>query len=118
LSRGVNRASKIRSIDTRPGVVDERSRIGDWEDDTVIGKEKKQRILTKIERKSGFGIADKLEKVTAEIVHSKSVEQFKKIPRKARITLTRDNDSEFGDYDMKLEKEMKMSVYKAHPYHS
>jgi IS30 family transposase len=113
-----NRASKIRSIDSRPSIVDERSRIGDWEDDTVIGKEKKQRILTKVERKSGFGIADKLELVTAEIVHNKSVEQFKKIPKKAKKTLTRDNGCEFGDYDMKLEKDVKIEVYRAHPYHS
>ena len=41
----------------RPPIVTERSRIGDWEDDTVIGK-KRLKEYTPVERKSGFGMAE------------------------------------------------------------
>lgn len=112
------RAMKIKRIEERPCVVDERSRIGDWENDTVIGKEKKQRILTFTERKSGYGMADKLDVVTADIVHEREVVRFRAIPKSKRLTVTRDNGSEFGDYDTTLEKKTGMDVYRANEYHS
>ena len=34
--------------------VEERSRIGDWEADTVIGQHHKQAIVTLVERKTGL----------------------------------------------------------------
>ncbi len=113
-----NKASKIRRIEERPDVVETRSRIGDWEGDTVVGKEKTARILTYVERKSGLGIADKLSVVTAEIVLSKTVLLFKQIPVAARNTLTRDNGVEFGDLDFDLEEKTQLLVYRATPYHS
>lgn len=113
-----NKASKIRRISERPVVVDQRSRTGDFEDDTVIGKEKKQRLLTCVERKSGYGFAEKLEVVTAEIVHQKTLARFKKLPKKMRHTLTRDNGCEFGDFDQTLEEKTGMEVYRANAYHS
>jgi len=113
-----NKASKIRRIDERPQIVNDRSRIGDWENDTVIGKEKTQRILTFTERKSGYGIAKKLNIVRAEKVHDIEVSVFNKIPKHKRLTLTRDNGTEFGDLDIDLEKKTKMDVFRAHAYHS
>lgn len=113
-----NKAKKIRRIDTRPQIVDDRTRVGDWENDTVIGKEKTQRILTFTERKTGFGIAKKLDVVRAEIVHDVEVSVFKKIPKNKRLTLTRDNGSEFGDLDIDLENKTKMDVFRAREYHS
>ena len=41
---GRNRASKIKRIEERPTIVETRTRLGDWEGDTVVGKEKTQRI--------------------------------------------------------------------------
>lgn len=113
-----NRAVKVRVIAERPNIVETRSRIGDWEDDTVVGKEKTQRIWGAVERMSGFGIAEKLEVVTAEIVHEKNVARFKKVPKQKRLTLTRDNGPEFGDYDRTFENKTGMQVYRATAYHS
>lgn len=112
------RAMKIKRIEERPAVIEERVRIGDWENDTVIGKEKKQRFLTFTERKSGYGMAEKLDIVTSDIVHEKEVKRFKSIPKEKRLTVTRDNGSEFGDYDTTLERKTGMAVYRANPYHS
>lgn len=112
------KALKIRRIEERPAIVEKRERVGDWEGDTIIGKEKKQRIATNVERKSGYGVGDKLDVVTAEIVRQKTAVRFKKLPKKARQTLTRDNGPEFGDYDRDTEKDTGMRVYRATPYHS
>jgi IS30 family transposase len=113
-----NRAMKIKRIGERPEIVATRSRIGDWEGDTVVGKEKTQRILTNVDRKSGYGMADKLDVVTAEIVFATTIQRFTQLPKIARCTLTRDNGTEFGDYDHDVEKKTGMDVYRAEPYHS
>ncbi len=111
-------AMKIRKIEERPAIVLARTRIGDWEGDTIIDRTKKQRMLTHVDRVSGFGAADKVEIVTAENVHAIIRRRFKKIPQKKRRTMTRDNGAEFGDYDLLLEEETGMKVYRATPYHS
>ncbi len=112
------KAMKIKRIDERPKIVETRERLGDWEGDTVVGKEKKQRILTYVERKSGYGMAGKLNVVTAEIVNAKTISLFKKLPKSKRITLTRDNGPEFGDYDRTLENKTGMETYRAREYRS
>ena len=53
------------SIDDRPAIVEEKSRIGDWEIDTVIGKNHKQALVTIVERKSKFTVMKKVENKTA-----------------------------------------------------
>lgn len=42
------------SIDSRPAIVDAKTRIGDWEIDTVTGKNSKRYLVTAVERKSKF----------------------------------------------------------------
>jgi IS30 family transposase len=42
------------SIDERPEIVDERSRIGDWEIDTVIGRGHSGALVTIVERATQF----------------------------------------------------------------
>jgi IS30 family transposase len=44
------------SIEERPAIVDERTRMGDWEVDTIIGKRHRQAIVTLTERKLRFGL--------------------------------------------------------------
>jgi IS30 family transposase len=112
------KVQNIRSIDERSKKANNRSRLGDWEGDTMVGKEKTQRILTHVERKAGYGMADKLNVVTAELVYETRKKRFKKLPKKARKTLTDDNGPEFGEYDKDIEASTGMLVYRAHPYHS
>ena len=110
--------AKIRRIDERPEIVDERVRIGDWEGDTIVGKERKQRILTHNERVSGYLIASKLDRVRAEIVQRKIIKIFKMIPKSKKHTLTYDNGSEMGKDDLFMEKKTRITIYRANPYHS
>jgi IS30 family transposase len=108
---------KKRWIGERPEVINERARIGDWEGDTIIGKERKQRILTHVERFSGYLIADKLDIVSAEIVAEKISERFKKLPKQKRQSITYDNGTEFSAHEI-IERKTKADVYFANPYHS
>lgn len=109
-------AAKKRRIDERPAEVEKREVIGHWEGDTIVGSDK-QHILTHVERKSGLLLADKLERGTAELTKIKTIERFKKIPRKKKLTLTYDNGVTFSEHEM-TEKETGIEIYFAWPYHS
>jgi len=106
-----------RSIDERPDIVQQRARIGDWETDTVVGKERTARILTTVERKSGYLLADLLTEVSAKLISESQIKLFKRIPRSKKFTLTQDNGAELSDYEF-VERESKIEIYHAHPYHS
>jgi IS30 family transposase len=110
--------AKIKRIDTRPAIVETRARIGDWEGDTIVGKEKTIRLLTNVERRSGFGMIDKLALVSAETVHAELMKRFVRIPKRKRHTYTYDNGTEIGKEDSELEQKIGMDVYRAYPYHS
>ncbi|MEQ1742636.1 MAG: IS30 family transposase [Candidatus Nitrotoga sp.] len=45
------------SIDERPAIVAQKTRMGDWEGDTVIGKNHKGGMVTLAERKSRYVLA-------------------------------------------------------------
>lgn len=110
--------SKIRRIDTRPEIVEQRTRIGDYEGDTIIGKDKTKRLLTNVDRVSGYGMIDKMDIVSAEITHMMVEKRFKKIPKEKRHTYTYDNGTEIGKEDADLSYKIGMEVYRAFPYHS
>lgn len=110
--------AKIKRIYTRDGIVEKRERIGDWEGDTVLGKEKTSRLLTNVERKSGYGIIDILPSVTMERIHETLRKRFARISKGKRFTYTYDNGSELGKEDASLEEKIGMEVYRAYPYHS
>ena len=109
-------ALKKRRIDQRPEIVSQKQRIGDWEGDTIQGKDKKQ-ILTHTERKSGLILADKLAVITAEETRKKTKARFKRIPREKKITMTYDNGPTFSEHEL-TERETGITIYFAYPYHS
>ena len=94
-----------------------RARIGDWEGDTIIGKERTIHILTHVDRKSGLLLADKLDRGTAEITKNKTIQSFKRIPKNKKHTITYDNGVTFSDYEM-TEKKTGIEIFFANPYHS
>ena len=56
------------SIDKSPTIVDTKNRIGDWEIDTIIGKNHKGILLTAVERKSKLTMIQKLPSKYADLV--------------------------------------------------
>ena len=108
---------KKKRIDKRPKEVETKERIGDWEGDTIVGKEKTIHILTHVDRKSGLLLADKLERATAKITKQKTIERFNKVPENKKWTLTYDNGVTFA-YHETTEKKTGIDIYFAWPYHS
>ena len=56
--RSHDRRGRIKnaiSIDERPPIVDKKMRIGGWEGDTIIGKDRKSALYTLVERKTRDG---------------------------------------------------------------
>ena len=106
-----------RSIDTRPKDVEGRKIIGHWEGDTIIGKERTARILTHVERKTGYLLANLLYDVTAEKIRFESVQAFMEIPDEKKGSITYDRGTEFSDHEL-TEIETRMAIYFAHAYHS
>lgn len=109
--------SRMKSIDTRPKHIEKRKRTGHWEGDTIIGKEKTARILTHVERKTGYLIANLLYDVSAEKIRIESVKAFMSIPNDKRTTITYDRGSEFADWEL-TERQTNTNIYFAHAYHS
>ena len=104
------------SIDERPKVVNERSRIGDWEADTVIGKQGGDVLVTLVERKTRWSIIGKAPNRTAAEVRAVIVKQL--LPLSEHVhTLTYDNGKEFA-FHQDIDQELQSDGYFAHPYHS
>jgi transposase, IS30 family len=110
-------SQKKRRIDERPLVVERRGRLGDFEGDTVMGCDKRVRIVTFVDRRSGYLVAFLLPKMQAELLTSLALTKFGRIPKVKRKTLTLDNGTEFSDWE-RLEKKGGMVVYFAYPYHA
>jgi len=108
--------AKKRRIDERPAVVERRSRLGDWEGDTVQGRDRRVRIVTFVDRRSGYLIAFLLPKMRAELLTSLTLRHFRSIQKAKRKTFTLDNGPEFSDWE-RLEKKSGATVYFAYPYH-
>lgn len=112
-----SRIKDRRMIDERPKEVETRQVAGHWEGDTVIGKNHKQAIVTNVERKTGFLIASKVPKKTAQNIYDVTVEDFEEIPDFLKISMTYDNGLEFAKHK-DIEKVVKMIIYFAHAYRS
>ena len=114
-----DRRGRIRervSIDERPAVVDQRSRIGDWEVDTVIGKPGGAVLVTLTERRSRLSRIALAPDKTAEAVKSAILKAIQ--PLSAQVhTLTYDNGKEFALH-MDIAKMLGADGFFAHPYHS
>lgn len=109
--------AKKRRIDTRPEIVEKRTRIGDWEGDTIRGGDKKSAVLTHVDRKSGYLIANRLERALAEKVRTTTITEFSKLSKKKLRTITYDNGPEFSEHET-TEIWLKTAIYFAYPYHS
>lgn len=95
-----------RSIHERPPI----HSIGHWEGDTVLGSERKLRIVTYVDKISGYLIAAKTPG-GADAIHHQAKRQFKGIPCES---ITYDNGSEFALHKL-IERDCNTTVYFADP---
>lgn len=108
---------KKRRIDERPEIINRRGRIGDFEGDTLMGRDKRVRIVSLVDRRSRYLMAFLLPRMNAELLTSLAIMHFRRIPQKKRKTITLDNGPEFSDWE-RLEKKSGMTIYFAYPYHA
>jgi transposase, IS30 family len=108
---------KKNRIDTRPQEVETRERIGDWEGDTIVGGEKSQHILTHVDRRSGYLMADKLDHATAIETQLKTLARFRLLPDDKKHSLTYDNGVQFSLHQG-TEQKSGIPIFFAYPYHS
>lgn len=104
-------------IDERPAIVESKRRVGDWEGDTVIGRQDGGAVLaTMVERKSLFTVVGKSkDKTTQSVMDSILLEMS---PLAALVeTVTFDNGKEFSGHH-RITDELGGNVYFAKPYHS
>lgn len=101
-------------IDERPKVVEEKSRIGDWEGDTIIGAQHQGAIVSYVDRHSKFTVLKLVERKTADLVTEATLEKLSCIPVH---TVTYDNGKEFSDH-VSISQALGASCYFAKPYHS
>lgn len=114
-----NRQGPIKNrvmIDARPEVVNEKRRLGDWEIDTIIGKQHQKAIVTLVERVSKKTLIGKVGSKKAEFVKNQIIQLLK--PFKPYVlTITADNGVEFSYHEI-IAAALKTNIYFAHPYHS
>jgi len=103
-------------ISQRPDIVEERSRVGDWEVDTVIGKQGGAVLVTLAERKSRLAIVIKAENTTVKAVTAAITSAMQPLSRQVH-TLTYDNGKEFAHHE-KVARDLDAKGFFAHPYHS
>ena len=106
-------------IDDRPEEVNARSRLGDWEGDTLLGRGKKHAVVSLTERVSQYLVLGKMNQRNWRTFNAAAQRSFKRhggedpLPRN---TLTVDNGREFWGHE-KLAKTLGLDVYFARPYH-
>jgi IS30 family transposase len=103
------------SIAGRPAVINHRRRFGDWEGDTIVGAHHRGGILSLVERKSGYTILARVERLQAQQVNEQACRRLRSIPKHLRRSVTFDRGSEFSGYE-ELSMRLGIEVYFAEPY--
>lgn len=104
------------SIDKRPEIVDTKERWGDWEVDTMIGKNHKGVLVTAVERKAKYTCIGHAPNKTAELVSKALIDMLTPIQDQV-LTITVDNGKEFSMHKV-IAKALEADLYFAHPYRS
>lgn len=112
-----NRASRNKhNISERPQEINNLSRFGDLEGDTIFGKDIKDRLLTHVDRKTGILSVSLVRNYDACKIYKQTTKDIKRIFGEAK-SITYDNGSEFTLWKQ-MEEELKTIIYFANPYHS
>lgn len=101
-----------KSIEVRPRIASKRTRIGDWEGDSIESKDHKPGLNSLVDRKTGLLLLTKLGSKSSAATRAVVAARLK-----GRIahTLTLDNGPENRMWP-ELEEATGVSVYYAHPY--
>lgn len=127
-----NKGNEKRSIHTRPVEVEKLTRYGDLEGDTIVGANKKDRILTHLDRRTGMVSLSLILGYNSHNVHRQTLKDIHRVFGDNIHTITYDNGVEFSAWKLteaKLnrgevsrggisEGEVNTKIYFADPYRS
>ena len=116
---GKNKGSTIKdrvSIDLRTDCINNKERVGDWEIDTIVGKDNKGAIVTIAERATAFVLIARLNGKNAMDL-AKAVVRLMAPFKDLVLSITSDNGTEFAMHKYIAEK-LQAEFYFAHPYSS
>ncbi|MDO5475446.1 MAG: IS30 family transposase [Candidatus Saccharibacteria bacterium] len=102
------------SIHNRPKIVDQLIRYGDLEGDTIVGKDKRDRLLTHNDRVTGLVSISLVHNFDAYNIMDQTTNDIKRVFNKI-YTITYDNGIEFSMWD-ETEKRTGATIYFADPY--
>ena len=103
-------------ITLRPRIVDDRTRIGDWEADTFSGQNHQGTFLTLVERRSRLTLVGKSDSKKAQDIARLMIQLLK--PLKPWVhTITSDNGCEFAQHKQ-IAKALDAQFFFAQPYSS
>ncbi|QCZ95369.1 IS30 family transposase [Salinimonas iocasae] len=103
-------------IECHPAIVNKKKRFGDWEADTVLGKNGTGAIVSLVERKSKLYLIRKVPAKTAADVSRAMVSILWRYRGHVR-TITADNGAELAAHELVADK-LKTDIYFANPYSS
>jgi len=103
-------------IDERPAIVEEKTRLGDWELDTIIGRGQSGVIVSMVDRASKLTMLVKTSGKTAQEVTDALLARFSPIKEFVH-TLTADNGKEFANR-RQVSEALDTGFYFAKPYHA
>lgn len=106
--------SDCARIEHRPEVIESRVRLGDFEEDTVLGPPGTGGVVTLVDRKSRLTIITKIQSKAADHVHARIKQRLKELPDEQRHSITFDNGTEFARCD-RLERHLDLELYFADP---
>jgi IS30 family transposase len=110
--------SAKRVISERPAEVETRNRCGDFEGDTIVGKNHKGAIVSHVCRRSLVCTLSLVETKSAAEVSAAILRDLLSLTKtKSLHTITYDNGTEFSDHKI-LEGFLQVPIYFARPYHS
>lgn len=105
-----------RHISDRPADAENKSRIGHWEIDTVMGGRDNHCIVTLVERKTKYTLIGKLKARTTSELNKRTIQLIQQQTRPVR-SITADNGTEFHQYEQ-IESATDTTFYFATPHHS
>jgi len=103
-------------IDKRSAIVEEKTRLGDWELDTIVGTGQSGAIVSVVDRASKRTMLVKTSGKTAQEVTDVLLERLSPL-KEFVCTLTADNGKEFANHQQ-VSKALDAGFYFAKPYHS
>ena len=116
IQRMKNNRNSLPSIHNRDPVIEARTRLNDYEGDTVVGLDKKDRLLTYVDRTSGECLIGLVLSFDAVKITNKTLGLMK--ANEAEMdTITYDRGMEFADYEV-LQNHSNTRVYFADAYSS